>query len=49
MTDPQPQQPRPHKPPPLLLTPEEAATIRERAERQRQLRYLRERRRRKAR
>ena len=49
MTDPQPRQPRPHKPPPLFLTPQEAATIRERAERQRHLRYLRERRRRKGR
>jgi hypothetical protein len=47
MTDQQPQQPRPDKTPPLFLTAEEAARVRERAERQRQLRYFRERRKRK--
>ena len=45
MTDPQPQHPRPHQPPPLFLTAEEAARVRERAERQRQLRRVRDRRR----
>ena len=47
MTDQEPQQSRPHKPRPLppLLTAEEAARVRERAERQRQLRHARGRRR----
>ena len=45
------QQPRLHKPPPLspFLTAAEAARVRERAERQRQLRFLREHRKRKPR